>query len=233
MPFGNRISWPGVTVTITSIARQTADTVVTNESGLFVKERLLPGEYKVQAELAGFKMAVLPQVEVGVDRQTPVDFLLEIGQVSEEVTVSGGSTLLTTDRADVSTRFDARQISDLPVLDRNFTKFLLLTPGTQQLQWQHAASENPMRKRLAQQKRVIEAGIIPRNSVTWRRDMAEDALGMVETKGLIGSVEAADAMVKAQAQIDQFAASMASALSARPFRNPSATAPTCTRWPSQ
>jgi outer membrane receptor protein involved in Fe transport len=31
----------------------------------------------------------------------------------------------------------------LPILDRNFTKFILLTPGTQQLQWQHAASENP------------------------------------------------------------------------------------------
>ena len=43
----------------------------------------------------------------------------------------------------MSTRFDNRQLTDLPVLDRNFTKFILLTPGTQQLQWQHAASENP------------------------------------------------------------------------------------------
>jgi ethanolamine utilization protein EutM len=43
----------------------------------------------------------------------------------------------------------------------------------------------------------MEAGIILRNSVTLRRDMAADALGMVETKGLIGSIEAADAMVKA------------------------------------
>ncbi|MGH2490774.1 MAG: TonB-dependent receptor, partial [Candidatus Limnocylindria bacterium] len=75
--------------------------------------------------------------------QTPVEFTLEVGQVTDAVTVTGGATLLTTDRADVSTRFEARQITDLPVLDRNFTKFLLLTPGTQQLQWQHAASENP------------------------------------------------------------------------------------------
>ena len=43
----------------------------------------------------------------------------------------------------MATRFDTKQITDLPVLDRNFTKFVLLTPGTQQLQWQHAASENP------------------------------------------------------------------------------------------
>ena len=134
---------PGATVTITSLDRQTTDSVVSTDSGLFVKERLLPGVYKVQAELNGFKTAVVPRVEVGVDSQTPVEFVLEVGQVTDSVTVTGGATLLTTDRADVATRFDSRQLTDLPVLDRNFTKFLLLTPGTQQLQWQHAASENP------------------------------------------------------------------------------------------
>ena len=61
----------------------------------------------------------------------------------KQSTVTGGSPLLKTDRADVATRFDSKQLTDLPVLDRNFTKFILLTPGTQQLGWQHAASENP------------------------------------------------------------------------------------------
>ena len=134
---------PGVTINITSLTRQTTDSVVTTENGMFVKERLLPGPYKVQAELTGFKTAVVQRIEVGVDSQTPVQFILEVGQLTDQVTVTGGATLLTTDRADVATRFDSRQITDLPVLDRNFTKFLLLTPGTQQLQWQHAASENP------------------------------------------------------------------------------------------
>src|SRR5688572_1433756 len=134
---------PGATITIVSLARKTTDSVVSNESGLFVKERLLPGEYSVQAELAGFKSALVPNVVVGVDAQTPVEFQLQVGEITEQVTVTGGSTLLTTDRADVATRFDSKQITDLPVLDRNFTKFILLTPGTQQLQWQHAASENP------------------------------------------------------------------------------------------
>src|SRR6476620_9673860 len=54
---------PGVTVNITSLTRQTTDSVVTNESGLFVKERLLPGAYKVEAELTGFKKAVVERVE--------------------------------------------------------------------------------------------------------------------------------------------------------------------------
>jgi outer membrane receptor protein involved in Fe transport len=134
---------PGVTVTITSLERKTVDTVVTNESGFFVKDRLLPGNYEVKAELQGFKSAVVPSVQVSVDTQTPVDFKFELGAMTETVEVTGGSPLLKTDRADVSTTFDTKQLTEAPVLDRNFTKFILLTPGAQQLGWQHAASENP------------------------------------------------------------------------------------------
>src|SRR5438132_1212878 len=134
---------PGATVTITSAERRTADSVVTNESGLYVKERLLPGTYEVRAELPGFKAAVFPDIDVSVDTQTKLNIRLDIGQVSENVTVAGFSPVLKTDRADVATTFDTKQINDLPILDRNFTKLILMTPGTQQLQWQHAASENP------------------------------------------------------------------------------------------
>ena len=119
------------------------DTVVTNESGYFSKERLLPGNYEVKAELSGFKTAVVPSVRVSVDTQTPLDLKMAVGQLTETVEVTGGSPLLKTDRADVSTTFDQRQLTEAPVLDRNFTKFILLTPGAQQLTWQHAASENP------------------------------------------------------------------------------------------
>ena len=134
---------PGVTVSVTSVDRKTVDTAVTNESGYFVRERMIPGTYEVKAELAGFKTAVVPSVVVSVDTQTPINMKLAVGQLTETVEVTGGSPLLKTDRADVATTFDRRQLTDLPVIDRNFTKFILLTPGTQQLGWQHAASENP------------------------------------------------------------------------------------------
>ena len=124
---------PGATVTITNVDRKTVDSVVTNDSGFFTKDRLLPGAYEVKAELSGFKTAIVPRVTVSVDTQTPVSFKLELGAVSEEVTVTGGAPLLKTDRADVATTFDSRQLTELPVLDRNLTKFVLLTPGTQQL----------------------------------------------------------------------------------------------------
>ncbi|HEY8186262.1 MAG TPA: TonB-dependent receptor [Pyrinomonadaceae bacterium] len=135
---------PDATVTITSIDRNTSDTVQTNDSGLYVKDRLLPGTYKVTIEKNGYKKGEIALVVVNVDTQAKTDVTLETGQVSETVTISATEgQLLKTDRADVATTFETKQITDLPILDRNFTKFILLTPGTQQNQWQHAASENP------------------------------------------------------------------------------------------
>ena len=135
---------PDATVTITSVERKTSDTVRTNDSGLYVKERLLPGKYEVKVSAANFKETVIAEVIVNIDTQTNADVVLQAGQITETVTVSAGEgQLLKTDRADVATTFDSRQVTDLPILDRNFTKLILLTPGTSQQQWQHAASENP------------------------------------------------------------------------------------------
>ena len=53
-------SVPGVTVTITSVERKTVDTVVTNESGFFSKDRLVPGTYEVKAELSASRPPVVP-----------------------------------------------------------------------------------------------------------------------------------------------------------------------------
>src|SRR5262249_46306946 len=60
---------PGATVTITDIERKTTDTVTANESGLYVKERLLPGHYEVKVEAQGFKQKLVSAVTVNVDAQ--------------------------------------------------------------------------------------------------------------------------------------------------------------------
>lgn len=135
---------PGATVTITSAERQTAVQVTTNESGLYSRDRLLPGTYDVKVEAANFKQSLLPGVVVNVDASTNLDVALETGAITETVTITAaqGETLKT-DRADVATTLETKQLTDLPILDRNFTKFILLTPGTTPLGWGHAASENP------------------------------------------------------------------------------------------
>ncbi len=80
---------PGATITITNVDRKTSDTVVANESGLYTKERLIPGTYEVKAELQGFKTAVFSGVRVSVDTQTKLNIKLDLGSVAESVTVAG------------------------------------------------------------------------------------------------------------------------------------------------
>ncbi len=134
---------PNATVTITNLGTNTAETTKTNTSGNFNQTRLIPGKYRIKVEASGFKSGIVDSVVVNVDTASQVDLSLQTGAVTEEVTITAEAPQLKTDRADVATTFETRQVTDLPILDRNFTKFILLTPGTQQLQWQHAASENP------------------------------------------------------------------------------------------
>ena len=138
---------PETRLTLTSLERKTVDTAISNASGFYLKDRLLPGAYAVTAERAGFKEVHVPSVMVYLDTQTQVDLALYPGPVTETVTVEAQGQLLKTDRADVATTLGAQEIEDLPNLDRNFTRFVLLSPGAIQLPWQHAASENPHRKR--------------------------------------------------------------------------------------
>ncbi|HUS10827.1 MAG TPA: TonB-dependent receptor [Pyrinomonadaceae bacterium] len=134
----------GATVHITDLTKNVTKTVATNESGNYEVRSLIPGKYQVKVEQQGYKSSV-QEVEVRADVTATTDVVLEVGAVSEIVTVSSETLDLTlkTDRADVSTSFTAKQLTELPIFNRNFTEVLLASPGTQKLAWQHAASENP------------------------------------------------------------------------------------------
>src|SRR6202041_272474 len=72
------------------------------------------------------------------------DAALTVGDVTQTVEVSGEVEQLKTDRSDVSIEFNSKYVEDLPILNRNFTNFELLSPGTQKLPgFSHAATENP------------------------------------------------------------------------------------------
>jgi outer membrane receptor protein involved in Fe transport len=130
-------------VTITNIGTNASETVKTNASGYFNQTRLIPGKYRIKIEAANYKTAVIEAFVVNVDAAAEANPVLQPGEITEEISISSSGPLLKTDRADVATTFEARQITDLPLLDRNFTKFILLTPGAQQLGWQQTSAENP------------------------------------------------------------------------------------------
>ncbi|MGH9937461.1 MAG: TonB-dependent receptor domain-containing protein, partial [Blastocatellia bacterium] len=133
---------PKATVTITNIDTGVSEMAQSSSSGYFNQTRLIPGKYRIKVEAAGFKAAVIDTVVVNVDTASEANVVLQPGEITEEINVTE-TLLLKTDRADVAITLETRQVTDLPILDRNFTKFILLTPGAQQLGWQQTSSENP------------------------------------------------------------------------------------------
>jgi len=134
---------PGVKITITSQNRGVSYTTTSNESGNYSQLHLLPGPYTIEFVATGFERYQQKDVTVNVDQSARVDAQLTVGQVSEQISVTGAAPPLVTDRAEVSASLATQQISDLPTLNRNFTNLELLMPGAQKMSWQHATSENP------------------------------------------------------------------------------------------
>jgi len=135
---------PNAAVTVTDTSKGTTSTLVSNGSGEFTADHLIPDIYDVKVVAAGFKAFEQTGIQVFADTSTKIQAVLSAGASSEVVEVSADSVpQLKTDRADVSTVFEGREIRDLPIAGRNFTSLQLLLPGAQQLGWSHAASENP------------------------------------------------------------------------------------------
>src|SRR5690348_3579723 len=134
---------PNVDVKITDVDRGTTSQVKTNESGNYEQTHLLAGRYKVSVTASGFA-PFEANAEVQIDSSTRVDIPLGVQGESTQVTVTGETPLLKVDRADVSTTLTTTELGSLPILNRNVTQMLLVTPGAQlHSDWQHSQAENP------------------------------------------------------------------------------------------
>jgi Carboxypeptidase regulatory-like domain/TonB dependent receptor len=131
------------TVTVIDQRKGTSDTTTTNESGNYSVTHLIPDVYTVRVESKGFKITEQKDVIVSADAASDVPLQFQVGGTSETVEVTGEAPQLKIDRADVATTFNAKQVNDMPILNRNFTTLQLMAPGSQRMGWSHAATENP------------------------------------------------------------------------------------------
>lgn len=136
---------PNAAITVLDLSKGTTVTVTANENGLYRAQHLIPDTYRITAEAAGYSKSIVESVVVYADTAPEVDIQLTIGDVSSTVTVTSAVPLLETDRAEVSTILNSRAVENLPNINRNFTAFELLTPGTSYIGWSVGESENPQR----------------------------------------------------------------------------------------
>src|SRR4051794_23738129 len=119
----------GANITITNQETSVPAQVSTTETGYYSVPNLIPGTYEVVAEAKGFKLYRVRQVSVNLNSTVRVDCLLEVGNISETVTVSAEAALLKTEKADVSGVIDGRTLNQLPVLNRNVSQLVSILPG--------------------------------------------------------------------------------------------------------
>jgi hypothetical protein len=120
---------PEVEVTATNAATGVKTTARSNSAGSYELLFLAPGTYAISAAAAGFKTFERPQVEVRIADRLAIDIAMEVGQVSESVTVSGTPQLLESSTASVGRVVDSRRILDLPLPGGNALSLARLAPG--------------------------------------------------------------------------------------------------------
>ena len=121
---------PGATVTATELQTNTSRTTVSNETGHYTFSSLRNGTYSVTAELQGFRKVIRQNVQVDVNTTLRVDLTLELGQMSEAVTVAAETPLLQTDRTDTGRILESKMVTEIPLgFNRNFQGLLVTVPG--------------------------------------------------------------------------------------------------------
>jgi len=120
---------PGVPVKVTSLATGITVTTQTNEQGAYQALYLIPGMYRVTIEMQGFKSFLRDGLEVRVNDRLALDITLEVGNLSEAVTVTGETPLLETTSASMGQVVDARRVAELPLPHGNPFHLIQLASG--------------------------------------------------------------------------------------------------------
>jgi carboxypeptidase family protein/TonB-dependent receptor-like protein len=137
---------PGATVTIVNKETNLTRDTVTNAEGTFSLTNVLPGPYDVRIALTGFREGVRTSVPVTIGQVSRVDVTLEIGTMTETVTVASEAQLLQTDKADVSTELSSKELTSLPLNRfRNYQALINLVPGTTPMAFGNAETDTPAR----------------------------------------------------------------------------------------
>ena len=120
---------PGVEITATNLDTGRTRSLVSDDEGRYVAVDLSLGAYEVEASLAGFQTAVRGGIQLSVGREVVVNITLEIGEITERVTVTGDAPLVETTQSVLADLVDDQVIRDLPLNGRSFTELALLQAG--------------------------------------------------------------------------------------------------------
>ncbi|HKW00250.1 MAG TPA: carboxypeptidase regulatory-like domain-containing protein [Vicinamibacterales bacterium] len=121
---------PGVTVTVTGPALQRPLVATTSASGTYQFPSVPIGTFTVTFELSGFKKAARSNVVITTNFNAPIDQKMEIGQVSEEMTVTAAAPVVDTKKTTTGATFTKDILENIPTA-RDPWQIIGMTPGVQ------------------------------------------------------------------------------------------------------
>jgi hypothetical protein len=137
---------PGASVTITHKGTNLSRETVSNDTGIYTFTNVQAGSYEVKVTMQGFRELVRTDVPVSVNQISRIDMKLDVGAVTETVTVQSAAELLQTDKADVHTELKSAEITSLPLNQfRNYQALINLVPGATPAVFQNAETDTPTR----------------------------------------------------------------------------------------
>lgn len=120
---------PNAMVTVTDQARGVQRQLTTDTAGQYLAPSLIPGTYSVRVTAPGFNPTERRDIAVGVGQILRIDLALQPGTQNQTVLVEGTPPIINTTSAMISTTVESKQINDLPLNGRLYTKLLDYTPG--------------------------------------------------------------------------------------------------------
>ncbi len=120
---------PGADVALTNTETNIERKASTNEVGNYTFLNIVPGKYRLQASKTGFKTSKQSEFTLAVNQTVAFDLTLEVGEISQEVTVEAVGAEVQSSTAELGAVVAKQQVVDLPLNGRNFTQLLSLTPG--------------------------------------------------------------------------------------------------------
>lgn len=125
---------PNATVKAREIATNTARTVTSDAEGRYRFPNLSIGSYELSVEAPGFAKLIRTGITLLVNQDAVIDATLKVSTVTEVVTITENASVLNTTNSEVSTRFDEKRLSELPIsTNRNVFNVVLSAPGVSQL----------------------------------------------------------------------------------------------------
>ncbi|MGD0323117.1 MAG: carboxypeptidase-like regulatory domain-containing protein, partial [Terriglobia bacterium] len=122
---------PGATVTLTNIGTSDKRIVGSDAAGSYTFVNLFPGNYRLEAEKAGFKHFKREPILVEVGSGLRIDVAMEVGAVTQTIEVTAATPLLQAQTSDLGEVVESRTVTEMPLNGRNVLSLAQLSPGIQ------------------------------------------------------------------------------------------------------